>query len=60
MEDLHELLTNLVYATYRRLKLTERELGYIGPTIWNQFPLELRKLKSLKKFMTEIIKFEFT
>ena len=42
---------------FQRLNVTQRSVNYAGPTIWNEIPVEIRTLRTLRKFKIALKKF---
>ena len=45
---------DLLYTPHTELRCTERDFAIMAPGIWNQVPLEIRKLKSHEQFKSKI------
>ena len=44
---------NNLLPSHHRLTTTQRSLSYVGPTVWNSLPADIKNLVSLHKFKNE-------
>ena len=49
-----QLTSELAIPTYQRLSQTQRSISFIGPTIWNSLPSDLRQVSSICSFKRKL------